>query len=174
MQGQGPAAEVTRSYQHSAVSSRLEQIWADQATAPGNEEVRLGRVAVAPRDHSPNGTITTETAVKVEVEFWNHSPDAQLDVTLHVLNEQGVVAFSTSTVHRKETSGKLFSQGRDATTCYIPGDLLASGMSYVKVIIVRDQARAIYTHDEALAFEVIELERSHANYGKRAVSLRHV
>jgi len=167
VQSQGTVTEVIQNYQHNAISSCGEQIWPDLSTAPGNEDVRLSRVAVVPCEYSITGAITMQTPVKIEVEFWNYSHNAQLDVTLHLLNDQGVIAFSTSTVHRKETSGRLFSKGRHATTCYIPGDLLASGMSTVKIIIVRDQARAIYIHDDALAFEVVELERQHANYGKR-------
>ena len=65
------------------------------ASAPGNETVRLHRIAVQPEDGKPGDMITMQTPLRIEVDYWNLLPAVHLHATLHIYNDQGIIAFTT-------------------------------------------------------------------------------
>jgi lipopolysaccharide transport system ATP-binding protein len=143
-----------------------ERVWPDIATAPGNETVRLHRISVQPQDGRPGDVITMQTPMQIEVEYWNLLPEVHLHTTLHVYNDQGIVAFTTGpdpepSMHVQPPTGLFRS------TCYIPGNLLNSGFHHVNLLLIRGSMSATYQLDEAIGFEVLDnKERSFAWYGK--------
>ena len=72
-----------------------ERVWPAIETAPGNETVRLHRIAVQPEDGKPGDVITMQTPLRIVVEYWNLLPAVHLHATLHVYNDQGIIAFTT-------------------------------------------------------------------------------
>ncbi len=51
-------------------------------------------------------------------------------------------------------------------SCKIPGDFLNDETYRVQIMFVRDRSRSIFTHDEILIFEVNDIQRDGAWFGK--------
>lgn len=135
-----------------------EQVWADKATAPGNETVRLHRLAVTPDDGQADYIITMQTPLRIEIEYWNLLPDMYLHPTLHFINEQGIVAFTSSpgfdnpdpVLHQAPPIGLM------RNTCYVPRGLLNSGLYRIAVFLVRGNMEFTCRLGELIGFEVID------------------
>jgi lipopolysaccharide transport system ATP-binding protein len=164
----GSSAEVINRYLSTSFVSRTVQEWPDPAAAPGNDKVRLRRVAIQPAADEPVAAIGTSTPLDVEVEFVNQVPDARLHVCLHVLNEQHIIAFTTSSNETDAvTRDRPLPAGLFRSRCRIPGHLLNTGVHRIDVLILVNGMKIILRAEQALTFDVVELEeRAGAWYGK--------
>lgn len=177
----GPAKRVVSRYLQSSLVDRAEQTWPDVNNAPGNDKVRLRRVAArATSNPEPDdelsgepGAITTRTPVALEFEYWNLSHGARLNLSLHVYNEQGVMVFNAVPASEQEWQGRPFPVGLFRDVCRIPGDLLNDGSYRVELLIVQDDVNVIYKHDDVLMFEVRDSnDMRGAWYGRWAGTVR--
>jgi lipopolysaccharide transport system ATP-binding protein len=147
---------VITTYLSASREDRSEQAWDDLASAPGNDKVRLRRVAVRPQEPDHDSTLTMDTPLAVEVEYWNVDPGTPLHVVLRFMTEEHVVAFSTAShedsplEHNSGAAGGLYR-----CVCYLPGDLLNEGTYRMTLLIVRDAGKVIYRMEDALAFEIV-------------------
>ncbi len=168
---EGPIEQVLPGYLRSGLteSSSNERTWADDDTAPGNATVRLCRIKVAPETEEFAGeVITMQTPLRIEVEYHNILAATHLHVTLHVRNDQGIIAFSASSgfdpdpvLHMKPPVGLLTS------VCHIPANLLNSGFHRVDLLLVRDTAATTFVLEDAIGFEVANTaERKFAWFGR--------
>ncbi len=166
--GQGPTKEVVAKYLSKSYSALTEQVWPDQETAPGNEEVRLHRVSIRPENSLSSDIITTLSSLLIEVEYWNLVPDARLSIALHIFTEQQIVAFTTSSDETdKITRDNPLPAGLLRSVCRIPANFLNSGIHRIMVLIVRNGLKIAFRYEDALSFDVLELEeRPGAWYGK--------
>ena len=121
---QGAVNSIVTAYLRSGLTEgdAGERIWSDMASAPGNETVRLRRIAVQPEYGKPGDVITMQTPVRIEVDYWNLLPAVHLHATLHIYNDQGIIAFTASAgfvpdpvLHAQPSRGLLRS------VCHIPG-----------------------------------------------------
>ncbi len=150
----GVATDVVSSYLRTSFSSATEQIWDDPTAAPGNEKVRLRRACVRPANGHSSEPITVHTPVVMEFEYWNLEPDARLNLSLVVYNEDNIPIFNTGPADEPVWQGRPFPAGLFRSACYIPGDLLNDGTHRVELYVIRDQSVVIYRQDELLFFEV--------------------
>jgi lipopolysaccharide transport system ATP-binding protein len=167
---QGDVSQIVTTYLRSSLTEDdiNERIWTDINSAPGNETVRLHRIAVQPEDGKPGNVITMQTPLRIEVEYWNLLPALHLHATLHVFNNQGILAFTTGAgadpdpvLHIQPPAGLFHS------VCHIPGNLLNSGFHRVNLLMVRGSKSENYKMEEAIGFEVIDNnERKFAWYGR--------
>jgi len=157
---------VIARYAATTLTSRRQRAWPDPATAPGGEAVRVTRASVRPAADGAH-EITTSTELLVEFEYWNLRPGAHLNLSLHVYDEQGVLAFNTAPVNEVEWHGRAFPVGRFLSACRIPRELLNEGVYRIELLVVRDQATVLYRDDSILVFEVRDAgERRGAWYGR--------
>jgi lipopolysaccharide transport system ATP-binding protein len=164
----GPSAEVISKYLSISYAAQTEQVWSDPADAPGNEKTRLHRVCISPERGSAGDVIGTSTPVRVEVEYWNLIPGQRLHTCLHVLNEQQIVAFTTASNETDaSTRDKPLPAGLFRSVCHIPGHLFNAGVHRIAVLILVNGLKIAFRYDNALNFEVVELEeRPGAWYGR--------
>ena len=144
---------VIARYAANTLTSRHQRSWPDVATAPGGDAVRVTRASVRPAAGSGH-EITTSTELLLEFEYWNLGSGAHLNLSLHVYDEQGVLAFNTAPVNEAEWHGRAFPQGRFLSACRVPGDLLNEGVYRIELLVVKDQATVLYRDDGILVFEV--------------------
>jgi lipopolysaccharide transport system ATP-binding protein len=149
----GVPGRVISAYLQSAAANVTSRTW-DDADAPGNDKVRLRRVAVRPSEPGSAEPITTRTPIQLEFEYHNLQPGAHLNLSLHVYNEQGIMAFNALPIAETKWQGRPFPAGLYRDVCYIPGDLLNNGVYWVELLIVQDDATAIFKLENALVFEV--------------------
>ena len=154
----GPSSQVVAEYLLSSVGSgQANQAWDDPETAPGNDIVRLRRIGVDLDRRSSPGFITMESPFRIEVDYLNQVQDACLHVTLHIISEQGVIAFATGNALDPAWHGRSLARGFYRSTCHIPGNLLNSGRYRVLLLVVKDLGRIVYRHDDALTFDVVDM-----------------
>jgi lipopolysaccharide transport system ATP-binding protein len=171
LKAQGAVNEIVTAYLRAGLGEdgANERVWPEMTTAPGNETVRLHRIAVQPEAGKPGDMITMQTPLRIEVQYWNLLPAVHLHATLHVFNDQGIIAFTTGSLgvdpdpalHVEPPAGLFRS------VCHIPGNLLNSGFHRASLFLVRGDVPATYIQNEAIGFEVVDnAERSFAWYGK--------
>lgn len=153
LQQDGAAGTVVGEYLSGVQSRVTERVWPDFESAPGNETVRIRRAAIETAGGSENGPITTRTPLDVVFEFWNRKPGARLNLTVHLYG-RGAVAFETGPVRDTVWRGKSFPVGLFRSGFRIPGDLLNDGVHSVMLLVVEDQSRVIYRHEDMLVFNV--------------------
>jgi lipopolysaccharide transport system ATP-binding protein len=163
----GHPAQVISEYHHSYGSLQNVQVWDDPEKAPGNDRVRLRRIFVHPENGPRENPITMQTPIEIGVEFWNLVPDARLHIMLHVYNEQQIVAFSTGSALDPMWSERTLPRGLFSSKCHIPGNFLNSGIHRIRLLVVQNLDTLIYTHDDIISFDVIDLSaRQGTWYGK--------
>ena len=170
----GPPAAVVAAYLQSAAVNRSEQTWADDATAPGNEKVRLRRVAVRPNFGHPL-PITTDTPLQLEFDYINLQHGALLNLSLHVYNQLGVMIFNALPVSEGVWQGRPMPRGLFRDTCFIPGHLLNDGVHRVELLVVQNGTEVILRVDDALVFDVQDTpERRGGWFGDWAGAVRPI
>ncbi|HEY3277989.1 MAG TPA: ABC transporter ATP-binding protein [Syntrophorhabdaceae bacterium] len=165
----GPAGRVVADYVAGVgESSNLsEEVWEDPTQAPGNDMVRIHRVRVRPEQSSLSEPMTMETPFRVEVEYWNLVPDAQLHITLHLYTDQGLIAFSTASIFDSDWSDRPMPAGLLRSICHFPGKLLNSGQHKFVLLVVQDKSTVIYEHKSAVCFDIADFkERPGAWFGR--------
>jgi lipopolysaccharide transport system ATP-binding protein len=151
----GRPAAVIGDYLRTITSRGLqEQTWTQRDLAPGDDRVRLRRVAVRPEP--PSQTITMHTPVEMEFEYWNLVDGANLEIHIELINDQGIVAFESSSTPDVLPTGAGILAGLYRSRCLIPADLLITGIYYVVVSIIKDQQHILYRDDGLLSFEVLD------------------
>ncbi|HEY9282202.1 MAG TPA: ABC transporter ATP-binding protein, partial [Pyrinomonadaceae bacterium] len=151
----GPTGEVISEYLRTSFSARTAQEWADPATAPGNEAVRLRRARVLPEGGSPSEPITVRTPVVIEFEYWNLHPATTLNLSLHLINEEGVTVFASGSGKDKTWQGPL-PAGLFRSRCRVPGGLLNDGIHNVQLLVVKDHSVVIHNQPDVLSFDIRE------------------
>ena len=164
---EGASGNVVKNYLGAASSSvGMERVWNDPETAVGNERVRIHKAKVRTVSGSPTDAITIQTPFVLEFEYWNLVPDTRLNLSLHVYNEQGITVFNSFPVHEAVWHGRPFPKGLFRSVCYIPGNLLNNGVHRVLLLVVKDQGTVIFSLNDALVFNVLEVGRRGDWHGK--------
>lgn len=160
----GSVHPVTSEYLNSGVEHASEIVWPDPKEAFGNEQVRLHRIAVMPRNKS-EACITVASAVDVEVWYWNLSVNASLNICIEVYNAEDTCVFISF------CAPAIMPKTLLRAVCEIPGGLLNNSTYRFRVLIVRDANTIILVHD-GVTMEVQDRERDVPYYGKWAGALR--
>ncbi|MGB2985699.1 MAG: ABC transporter ATP-binding protein [Phycisphaerae bacterium] len=168
----GDPGEVVSQYLMWAQSNVTECVWDDPETAPGNEEVRLHRICVHPENGSPTDEIMMHTPFVIEVEYWNHVPGTDTSITLHLVNNHGIIIFGTGSSPSDPTPLKM-PVGLYRSVCHVPGNLMNNGAISVLLLAVRNRTQVIYRYENVLSFEVLDsVEGRGGYYGPRVGAVR--
>ncbi len=169
----GKTSDIVSEYLNASFSKLTEQVWDQPEQAPGNDKIRLHRVSIHPQNGKATDVVTMRTPIEVEVEFWNFMSSANIDVTLHLSTEEGIVAFGTNTGHALGWEREPLGAGLYRAVCQIPGNLLNTGLYRVMVRVTRNQGEVLYRHEDALLFDVMEVpEMTGYWYGKPIGAIR--
>jgi lipopolysaccharide transport system ATP-binding protein len=163
----GPAKSVVAEYLQAGAGSAMEQTWPTIEAAPGNDVVRLRRVAVAGIDGEPGAMLAVHDRLRVEIEYWNLVPNARLNVCLTVYNQDGTCVFTTPSVTDPHWHGRPFPDGLYRSVCHVPDHLLNDGAYRVTVLLVRDLSHVVYYHEDVITFEICDSPSGRGGwYGK--------
>lgn len=150
----GAADAVVSGYLKQASEALAEQVWEDTETAPGNANVRLHRARLRGLGDTAPTELSIRTPFEMEFAFWNLQPEAKLNLTVQLYNEQGALVFASASVLEPEWHGRSFPKGLFRSRCQVPGDLLNSGMHRAELLVVRDEGNVLYRHEDILVFEI--------------------
>lgn len=159
---EGAAGVVVHDYQAEYTHDLSSGHWPDLATAPGNDimrirnvEVRADPSAVRPNAAGP-GLITVHTPLVMEFQFWNLKPGAQINISAHVYNSDGVRVFVACPHFEPLWEQGGFPVGLFRSLCSVPGDLLNNGSYRVQILGVEDQSTIMFEIDCACTFDVAD------------------
>jgi lipopolysaccharide transport system ATP-binding protein len=163
----GPAGQVVSLYLKANSTPAYEQNWENISTAPGNELVRLHSASIRPVEHETSDLLTVRSPFDLEFEFWNLQPDARLNLSVVLINEEGVPVFNTGPVNEARWHGHPFPVGLFRSVCRVPGNFLNDGTYRIQLYVVRDESVVLFRLDDLLVFEIHECEeRRGAWFGK--------
>jgi lipopolysaccharide transport system ATP-binding protein len=153
----GTPAEVVSSYLRMSSTMFTEQVWSDIAQAPGNQKVRIHKIAVRGSNPDQPEELTIDQPCEIEVEYWNQRPQAVVHVTLHVYTEQGILAFTTGSAEQAVLEEDALPAGLYRSVCQVPANLLNTGVYRIMLLIVENRSSVTYRLEDALSFEMVEL-----------------
>ena len=152
----GPTAEVVADYLRSGLSDDHEQSWDDSSSAPGNEELRLRRVAVSGSRDSESRHISSHEPMEIIVDFTNTVANSSIDVNFHLLTADGAIAFVGGTIDHPPWHASKLAAGAYRCVCTIPANLLNHQVYEVTVQLVKNN-RPVVQVERAVSFQVQEL-----------------
>jgi lipopolysaccharide transport system ATP-binding protein len=156
----GEAGEIIAKYLTVSESVSHERIWNNAEDAPGNERVKWHKVCIRAESKNSSLEINVDTPLLVEFECWNYLENVKLNFSLHLFNIEGVRILNTF------SHPKLFTSGLIKGTCHIPNNFLNSQTYYINIMLVEGAARVLHELENALTFEVNDVEREVDWYGK--------
>ena len=154
----GNTDAIVSQYLQENAKSIHEQIWPDPDTMQENDKVRLRRARLSAGEES--GSISIHTPIRIEIEYWNALPDAELLTSLYLYKLDGTCVFNS------DSSPRVYPRGIVREICHIPGNLLNDGTYRIAIMIVKDRFHGIYRQDDVLVFDVQDAEREVHWYGK--------
>ena len=173
LKADGDSKQVVPNYLKNSYAPLREQTWDDPRTAPGNAKVKFRRAAVRAELRRDHDLIDVHTPLILEFEFWNLAPGACLNLSVVVMNEEGLPLFNTAPLDEPLWHGRPFPAGLFRSSFRVPGDLLNDGTHRVQVYIVEDQSVVLSRHDDVLVFDVMEPSGERQNwYGKWVGAVR--
>jgi len=146
---QGSTNEIVSSYLNAGRDSACEREWPDPKTAPGNENIRMESIRVIPPEKEPE--ITIDSGAQIEITFFNSLAGINLDCTVYVLNNDGLILCETGRILTSNNDALL---GSYRVVGILPPHLLNAGRYYISVLFGKDQYYPLFKMDEAVAFTV--------------------
>ena len=113
-----------------------------------------------------NGVINYSEPFKIFIDFENKS-STMYDITLHVVNQEGVIIFATSSSHTIQKEKTENDSNGLKALCHIPAKLLMPGNYSITVHVVRGKRNSVFSKRELLSFSIIDDNKDqYAYFGK--------
>lgn len=172
----GSSHQVILDYLRSSSTESMngEVVWEDLNTAPGNDEVRIHSARVYTEESNSPDIISLQTPLSIEIQYWNLVPDAHLHITLHIYNEEQIVAFSTASFETDPIwNGRPFPTGLFRSICHIPPNFLNAGTYRILLLIVKDSDTIVYQYENILSYNIEDTdERTGGWFGREPGVIR--
>jgi len=152
----GKAEDSITHYLGAGDQESFENIWNSPESAPGNEHIRLRRVAIISADGVPSERISVRTPINIEIEFWNQKPGACISISMHIVTLEEAVVFATTTWQEPEWNGKKFNSGLYKSVCRLTGDLLNVGPYLVRIYFLENSKNLLAKIDNAITFQLLD------------------
>jgi lipopolysaccharide transport system ATP-binding protein len=123
--------------------------WDDIAQAPGNDYIRLLSVNVGPP--AGQNQITIDTGAMLIIEFFCNRARINLDCTIHVQNETGILMFESGCIISADEDSRV---GYYVVSGVIPGHFLNAGGYTVTVQFGKDQSYVLFRREDEVSFWV--------------------
>jgi lipopolysaccharide transport system ATP-binding protein len=151
---EGPVASVIESYMRAGVGLATGRSWDGDEGAPGTDVVRLKRIGLLGESGALPGVVEVKQPVGIAIEYEVLKPGYVLVPNIHV-SFQGTRVFTAL-----DTSGAMQASrpiGTYRSVAWIPGNLLAEGMSSVDVAISSLTPNVAHCYvSDALTFQVFD------------------
>lgn len=156
IQNDGPSAEVVSAYLFSDLRTSSERLWADPATAPGDDIARLRSLRVCDEHGANLEMADIRRPVTIEMVYEVLEPAQVLWPYLMFHNEAGQCVFVTRDLD-PEWRGRQRPEGRFVTSTRIPGNLLAEGVLSVAAGVYSNPPFRIHFFErDAAAFHIVD------------------
>jgi lipopolysaccharide transport system ATP-binding protein len=155
----GKTEAVINNYLLKNVYANSHHEFVNEATAPGNEKVKVKRLEVCPVFEEGEDAVMISTPVNIEFDFWNYSPEKRINLSMHVYSITEECVFASVTEPEKLNGGLC------KAICKIPAHFFNDGIYQVSMMVVGD-GEPLYNYDNKISFEVSEKRDASAWHGK--------
>lgn len=162
----GRAEDVVSNYLQNGALLNTHHVWDDPESAPGNNSARLHSVKISHEGESSGKSLTVASALDLEFKFWNFEHNASLNFSIVLYDDQDVCIFNSVSPSR------IYPIGLARGICHIPGNFLNDGIYRVRLLIVVNESIPLVDLDRVAIFEVLDVERVSAWYGKWVGAVR--
>lgn len=167
---QGTASDIVQQYLATTLSQGGEIVWADPATAPGNDVVRLHAVRIRQAGtFTPTADVGISQEIEIEIAYWNLSADEPLYAALWLKDHIATPVLSTSSAKPVSLtpdawSGRPHPVGLFQSTCRIPANFLNEGRYSVTAIVGRGVSDTQVLREDVLSFHVHDTGEMRGQY----------
>lgn len=150
------SSEVVAYYLHTGGAKLGQREWPDISTAPGDDVVRLRRIAVIDENEQVRQSIDIRHKVGIRFEYDVLESGPRLSPTFNLATESGTVLFWAGD-RNPDWDNTPRPKGRYTTTAWIPGNFLNAGTMIVSATISRVRPTHEHLYEQGvLSFEVID------------------
>ena len=172
--GDGPASEVVAGYLKAGLGTTAVREWLGSEAWPTHGVAGLHAVRVRDESGRVTATLDIRRPVRIEMEFQVWEPDHVLMPYFYLMNEEGVVAFTSNDLD-PEWRGRPRPCATYISTVWIPGNYLAEGTLFVTAgltTINPDQRQ--FLERDVVAFHVVDSLDGDSARGESAKHVRGV
>jgi lipopolysaccharide transport system ATP-binding protein len=155
----GETSEIIQKYLKYNDNTQRNQTWTEPNHAPGNELILLHKITATPTNEQPTNEITTNTELKVTIDYWNRKPNTFLNLSVHVYYGDGTMAFNTVSTTDPFWHGKSFPVGLFRSEFLIPAYLLNQGIYRLEILFVKNSSEIVLKIPDALFIDVKDESR---------------
>ena len=158
----GPASEVVRTYLDTGLGSIAERRWPADATAPGDDDVRLRGVRAVRSDGASTEEFDVRERVGIEVSYDYLGDPGQLRPSVYVgfRNDEGVYLFHSHDFVNPQWKATPRKPGAVTATCWLPGNFLAEGRHLVTVgASSYEPTRVHFEEHEVVTIQMVDRSR---------------
>jgi lipopolysaccharide transport system ATP-binding protein len=169
----GPASEVVAHYLQTESGSTSAHAWPEQATAPGDDLVRLREIRVVDERGDVMDAADVRRPVGIEIRFDVLRHGEPVFPKFKLLDSQGDVAFNA--LDTRDRWVEPAAPGQHVATAWIPGNLLGEGLYTVDVNICSLGGPKLVPHaaaPDAVSFIVQDPVEGDSARGRYAGALR--
>lgn len=152
----GPVAEVASAYMLASLSASPDRVWADLATAPGNDVARLRRVRVCDEAGETTQVVEVRDPVTIEITYDVLKPGYPLAPWCDFFNDSGACLFTSFDMPPgwRDRGGPI---GQVVSAVHIPRNLLSEGTVLIGTGLYSSQHNQnVYHVKDTVAFQVTE------------------
>ncbi len=150
----GAANEIIDAYT-SPVSKRLhEQAWNDFPAAPGDDRVRVSRLAIETERGEPLDWIEMGSPFSISIDYWNLIEGANLFVEVIFRTADGTPIFHSFSLEDGAVDGGPLMQGLYSAICHVPGDLLNAGIYRIEINFQHGSMSRFFSLPDMLMIDV--------------------
>jgi len=122
--------------------------WSEEQM-PGNDIIKFKSIKALPAD--TQNVITTDSGVRIETKFYNFKENINLDFTIYLKNEEGILLFESGMII---TNNKNSKKGLYKISAVIPANLLNTGKYYCTFVFGESQRYLLYKIENIFSFEM--------------------
>jgi lipopolysaccharide transport system ATP-binding protein len=153
---EGPVDSVVHDYLKPDQRGSARRHWASEDKAPGDDVVRLREVVIHDANGEESGRFNVTESIGVTMEYEVLEDGPVFTHSLNLYDDQGVNVFNSHDVVSPIRSEPR-NRGTYTATVWIPGNLLAEGVFYAGVALLRPDPFLIHMHEpDAVSFTVID------------------
>jgi lipopolysaccharide transport system ATP-binding protein len=159
---QGDSKKVITNYLNREQINYFQQEYQDPSTAPGNNFIRIKKVAVDPQFLTNQSVVDTRTPILINFEFWQGLSSMDLiniRITIFSLSGECIFDIDSKSI---ELSSKLIRG-----SCLIPGNFLNDGSYYVSIAFTKNTRQPLFSFEACLSFDVEEFDETKNIMNKR-------
>jgi lipopolysaccharide transport system ATP-binding protein len=149
---------VISKYQ-SDVEISNKKVWSFDA-APSNNGIKLLSVSIFSPKSPEKSLLSVEDDIIIDIKIHSQIPFAELNFSIVLYTSLDIPVFNSISISEPVAKGYYLGQ------CFIPKNLLNDDTYRLRVLVVKDTSIPLIDIDNALNFEISDVDRKGAWFGK--------